>query len=266
MGNPKHLLAEWPRLRRRLARARRRALFSDFDGTLIWIRPRLRPARLAPPLQRLLTAAVARGDVVGIVSGRRLKSLREAVGLEGIWYAAVHGCYLRSPHGRQFVLLDRKALRRVAAATKHLLRRLQGLPGISIEVKRAVVTVHYRRAAPRVREQARTEVQECLRPGLSLMRSKKAWELVPEMSGKVVDKWAAIQFILKRERVARADYAAVVHLGDDTTDEHVFRALDGITVAIGKRRRTAARYYLNHAGEVRKFLDLWSRLPNDGEP
>ncbi|MGH9790252.1 MAG: trehalose-phosphatase [Candidatus Acidiferrales bacterium] len=261
MGNPQHLLAEWPRLRRRLARAPRRALFSDFDGTLTWIRPRVRPARLAPRIQQLLTASVLRGDVVGIVSGRRLESVAEAVGLPGIWYAGVHGCYVRSPRGRDFVLLDKRGLRRVAAATRRLLRRIGRLPGISIEVKRAAVTVHYRGAHRRERELARSAVQACLRPGLSLMLSKKAWELVPEMNGQMVDKWTAIRYILRREGFAQSDHHAVVHIGDDTTDEQVFRALGGITVAVGKRHRTAARYYLNSPGEVRKFLEVWGRLP-----
>ncbi len=261
MGSPRHLLAEWPRLHRRLASARRRALFSDFDGTLMWIRPRVRPARLAPRIQRMLTASVRRGDVVGVVSGRRLASVREAVGLEGIWYVGVHGCYARSPRGQDFVLLDKRALRRVAAATCYLLQRVGKLPGISIEGKRAVVTVHYRGARRRERDLARAAVQACLRPGLAVMLSKKAWELVPEMNGRMVDKWRAIRFILRREGIAESDCHAVVHIGDDTTDERVFRALGGITVAVGKQRRTAARYYLKNPGEVRKFLELWSALP-----
>lgn len=209
----------------------------------------------------MLTASVQRGDVVGVVSGRRLASVREAVGLEGIWYVGVHGCYARSPRGRDFVLLDKGALRRVAAATRFLSQRIGKLPGISIEVKRAVTTVHYRGARRRERELAWAAVQACLRPGLSLMFSKKAWELVPEMNGRMVDKWTAIRFILRREGFRQSDHHAVVHIGDDTTDEHVFRALGGITVAVGKQRRTAARYYLRNPGEVRKFLTLWSRLP-----
>lgn len=119
------------------------------------------------------------------------------------------------------------------------------------------MAVHYRRASPPAARKAQCIVQRCGAGGIGLMRGKKVWELVPAGRGRNVNKWTGIEFILRRAAFGRRDHAAVAYLGDDTTDEDVFRHLRGITVAVGKRQRTAARYYLRSTGEVRKFLQLW---------
>jgi trehalose-phosphatase len=77
------------------------------------------------------------------------------------------------------------------------------------------------------------------------------------MSNQDVDKAAAIRFILNQRRTK----PAVIFLGDDVTDESVFRRVRGVTVLVGKRRPTAARYWLRSPEEVREFLErclaLW---------
>ena len=45
------------------------------------------------------------------------------------------------------------------------------------------------------------------------------------------------------------------YFGDDVADERVFRSMRGISVVVGKRRHTAARYYLRSTAEVRRFLE-----------
>ena len=96
--------------------------------------------------------------------------------------------------------------------------------------------------------------------GLRILSGKKVWEFVPGPGHKVADKWAAIQLILRQKGVRASDHACVAYLGDDATDEQVFERLRGITVAVGKRRRTAARYYLQSPAEVREFLERWKEL------
>ncbi len=260
MSRPRHLLRAWPQLQQKLRRARRRALFTDYDGTLTRIRRRPAQARLSPAGQRALQQAAGTGDVVGVVSGRRLQDVRRLVGVEGIWYTGSHGGFIRSPRGRRFVLLSRAAQRRVARVTRVLQRKLRGLPGIVVEPKQATVAVHYRRASRRNRERAWRTVQQLMGPEMHVIAGKKVWDLAPLDAHHLTDKWSALQFILKKERIPPRQFAGVVYLGDDTTDEHVFRALPGLTVAVGKRHRTAARFYLDSPYQVLRFLGLWSRL------
>jgi trehalose-phosphatase len=123
-----------------------------------------------------------------------------------------------------------------------------------VEPKGATVAVHYRGASRRNVVRAREALTQCREeiPGLHLMKGKKVWELLPK---REVDKWAAIQFILKRERRKRRSAGrTLVYLGDDTTDERVFRKMPGISVAVGKRHKTAARFFLRSPAEVRQFL------------
>lgn len=255
MTGPRHLLDAWPVLRREFADPRRVALFSDFDGTLVRIQRRPRGVRLSRSLRRLLRRFAHAGAVVGVISGRRLADARTRVGVRGIWYAGVHGCFLQNPANRRFALLNPNEQALIRRAGRKLLRQLRGISGIAVEAKGATVAVHYRGASRERVAQARGVVARCREemPGLHLMEGKKVWELLPE---REVDKWTAIQFILRRERKKCASAGRpLVYLGDDTTDERVFRRMRGISVAVGRRHRTAARFFLRSPAEVRQFLE-----------
>lgn len=260
MSGPRHLLRAWPELRRRLRRAKRRALFTDYDGTLAAIRRRPEQARMSPGMKQALGEAALASEVAGVVSGRRLEDVESLVGLEGIWYAGVHGHYLRSARGKEYSLQERGVRRKTFQLTRHLRRALRGIHGVQVEPKGATVAVHYRGAGRAAVARARAMVMRQARGNFALLPGKKVWELVPAGRGPMVNKWTGIEHILRRAGFRPADHAAVVYLGDDTTDEHVFRNLRGITVAVGKRQRTAARYYLRSTAEVRRFLQLWKEV------
>ena len=143
-------------------------------------------------------------------------------------------------------------------ARRRLSRCLRGMAGIVVEPKGATVAIHYRGASRADAERTRAALTRCRAglPGLHLMAGKKVWELLPE---REVDKWAAIRYILRRERRRRPSAGGtVVYLGDDTTDERVFRKMHGISVAVGKRHKTAARFFLRSPAEVRQFLKVVS--------
>lgn len=255
MIGPRQLLEVWPALRGEFADPRRVALFTDFDGTLARIRPTPGGVRLSRPLQRLLGRLAHARAVVGVVSGRRLADVRARVGVRGIWYAGVHGFFLQDTANRRFTLLNRTEQALMRRVGRKLSLQLRRIPGIAVELKKATVAVHYRGAAREHVARARTVIAHCREemPGLRLMQGKKVWELFPE---RKVDKWTAIQFILRRERRKRSSVGRVlVYLGDDTTDERVFRRMRGISVAVGRRHRTAARFFLRSPGEVKQFLE-----------
>jgi len=260
MSKPRHLLRAWPELRRRLRRAKRRALFTDYDGTLSRIQRRPEQARLGAAMRSALREAAAASDVAGVVSGRRLQDVQSLVSLGGIWYAGVHGHFLRTPRGRRLSLLKSGERRKVARLVRALQSELRRLKGVEVEPKGATVAVHYRRAGRAAAARVRAVALAHGRGEFAVQHGKKVWEFLPVGRGERVNKWTAIEFILRRAGFRSGEHEAVAYLGDDATDEDVFRNLRGITVAVGKRQRTAARYYLRSPGEVRKLLHLWKNV------
>ena len=253
MNPPRHLLADWDQIDRRIRRATRVALFTDFDGTLTPIRSLPGEVRLSPRVRTLL-ASIAKKDVtVGVISGRGLADVQSRVGLRGIWYAGAHGYFLRDPAGRTSALLSSAALTRVAAVKRSLAAELNNLQGIMLEPKDATIAIHYRHAPAAACRSALAAIQRVIEqyPGLHLLSGKKVWELLPDNR---TNKWTAIRRILQLDREKQSGRRVVFYLGDDSTDERVFEKMNGVSVAVGLTNQTAARYFLRSPKEVQEFL------------
>ena len=251
MSDPRHLWEVWEQVERRIHRASRLALFTDFDGTLVPIASSPEQVQLSPPVRLLLSDLIRKGVMVGVASGRRLADVRARVGLRGIWYVGSHGYSLHCPGSRPLIFLDPEQKAERARVRRILARELHGLTGIRLEPKEGSVAVHYRNASRRAALLAVAAIQQILKahPPLHLLSGKKVWELLPD---RRTSKWTAIQHILRTER--QEGSRLVFYMGDDSTDERVFEKMTGISVAVGKRRRTSARFFLRSPGEVRRLL------------
>ncbi len=256
MSDPRHLLDTWEEIAPRLSQPRRVALFSDFDGTLAPISRHPDTVQIAPGMPQLLTALVKAGALVGVISGRSLADVSARVGVRGLWYAGTHGHFLRSPGNRRFELLNARERAKIANVYRCLSRTLASQPQILLENKSASVAVHYRCATRGARQRAREAVQAVLagEPGLRLFSGKKIWEVV---AGGTVDKWTAVRYILRRHRPRPR---TMVFLGDDLSDECVFEQMRGISILVGRKHHTAARFWLRSPAEVRRFLEQCLRL------
>jgi trehalose-phosphatase len=259
MTAPRHALDAWKTIIQEVRRARHLALFTDFDGTLVRIRKDPHPVALPAPDRQLLGAIAHSGVLVGVVSGRRVADVRKRVGLGDIWYVGSHGFVLAGPRQRSIVLVNPKERSRMARIRHALARRLRGVPGIRLEPKESTVAVHYRGAPRPSKHLARRAVCELMErhPELSLLSGKKVWELLPHSR---TNKWTAICQILRREcKRASGGRWLVIFLGDDATDERAFQEMQGISIVVGRKSRTAARYYLCSPVEVRRFLEKLKR-------
>ena len=247
-----HLFTSWEKVRRQIAAADRVVLLSDFDGTLAPLRNRPAYVRMPVGLRNLLNQ-LSQGDVsVGIISGRSIDDVREKVGLEGIWYAGSHGYFLQDPRGESICLMKRKTESRMKALSVFLRLRLRRYPGLEVESKGATVAIHYRRATKQETAVAEQVLGEAFArwKDVRLMKGKKVWEILP---GGEIDKWKSVQMIVDRE-CQRSRNSLVMYLGDDVTDETVFRKIRGLSVCIGKTRGTAASFHLKSYREVSEFL------------
>jgi trehalose 6-phosphate phosphatase len=76
-----------------------------------------------------------------------------------------------------------------------------------------------------------------------------------------VDKATAIRAILHREWPrAGAGRRLAIFLGDDLTDERVFKRWPGLSIVVGPRRPSAARYALESPADVRTFFERLTRI------
>jgi trehalose-phosphatase len=249
------LPAAWPDIVRAAGPSTRLALFIDFDGTLTRIQRSHSTVRLSAHVRRVLDSLVASGHMVGIVSGRTLEDIEARVGVRRAWYVGDQGFRLKAPAAHTLVLASAAQRARIKQAAGALRTRLNGTPGISIEPKIATLAVHYRGASRASRTKARRVVLDVVNgaSGLRLLPGKKVWEVLPAAR---VGKARAVSFILRLVRdSAPGTRWLPIYIGDDIADEQVFKGWRGVSVAVGRRHHTAARYYVWSPAEVRTALE-----------
>lgn len=250
----RHLLEAWRTVARQVSGSPRLAIFTDFDGTLAPIRQRSADAKLSRRVHAALERLTAGGHLVAVVSGRPLGDLESRVGVAGAWYAGSHGYFLRAPDETAWSLLRRDEHRLIARVAHRLRMALEDLPGIVVEPKPGAIAVHYRMVAPAARRQVGDRVRWVLGAlPVRLFQGRMVWEVLP--AGHV-DKYLAARFILRVARLRDPrPTAAPIYLGDDVSDERVFERWTGVSVAVGRRPHTAARYFLRSPVEVATCLE-----------
>ena len=136
------------------------------------------------------------------------------------------------------------------AGTAEVLDRCNGS---FIEEKFSSLAWHYRNAPYEIAAERAKELTEELRAAVSHENKLQVLEgaKVVEVKRTGYDKGtAALKFITE------GSYDCIIAMGDDKTDEDVFRSLppDAITVKVGIKT-TLARYNLRNQFEVGKFLE-----------
>ena len=244
-------------LARRFQRAQRRLLFFDYDGTLVPFSPL--PEGAAPKAELLATmrklAASPRTEVV-IISGRPRHVLEEWFAGVPVSLIAEHGAWIR--RGQNAAWKVTKSLRSDWKATLLPFMKMSAdrLPGAFVEEKEYSLVWHYRRADPElasVREKELTDslVQMTANMDLSVVTGHR----IVEVKNAGVSKGNAALQILTDE------YDFVLAVGDDTTDEDLFRALpeSAFSIRVGLTG-THARFNLPGQAEVTLLIDRLAEL------
>ncbi len=242
-----HLFNCWPQVRNAVSSAKHIALFLDFDGTLAPFRRRPSQVKpLGPTLQTVLERLSGCDRLYGyIVSGRPLHQLREVVPLRNFKLLGLHGWEgLRRPSLVKELRLLRKAKRLLAEGLSPESR-------IWVEDKHLALAVHYREASARDIRQGWEVVEDILRtvePSIHLLQGEKVWELLPR---RIDGKGPAVSAVL----AGLPRSTLPIFVGDSMTDESAFRIMPrGLTIHVGEKLPTQARFYLRNPGEVRTFL------------
>jgi trehalose 6-phosphate phosphatase len=232
-----------------------RSLFLDLDGTLSPIAVTPAAARVPVRTLQALEKLVALGWAVTIVSGRPASDVRSMVPIPGARIFGSHGA--EGPHDASLTPAPAPVFRRLAKLTLASADLAPAFPGALVEIKPFGVAFHDRAVAPDDLEAWRARVRELLDAsdleGLEVLHGRRVLEVRP--SG--YHKGRVVSAMLSSWPVDARD-ASLVAIGDDSTDEDLFRAVAGrgITIRVGPRGgATLATHELPSPEEVRIFLE-----------
>lgn len=246
----KHVLArEQQALLARFARGRVLLAF-DFDGTLAPLVAKASDAAMRPRTAKLFNAVAHRYPCV-IVTGRRARDIRRRLGNAPV--AAVVG-----NHGADSAV-DRAEVRRTVATALRAITPVVGRePGSWIENKTYSLSVHFRPGPTTASHLAelRRAVGTVHKAGL--VPGKNVLNVV---AANAPDKGGAVEHLLRALRCDR-----VLFVGDDETDERVFRRMPAsklIGIRIGPAAHSRAEYLLDRQPDIDKLLSLLLGLRDD---
>jgi trehalose 6-phosphate synthase/phosphatase len=231
--------------------ATRRALMLDYDGTLVPFADTPKQARPDKELLEMLSRlASVPTNAVAIVSGRMRRDLDEWFGHIPLSFVAEHGTWLK-PAGGEW-----RQLKILSNAWKEQIRPIlqlcvDHLPGARLEEKEFSLALHYRQADP---EHASLRAKELLDDLADYTRNIDIHVLegnkVIEVRNTGVTKGTgALEWLAGQA----ADF--ILAVGDDWTDEDLFRALPSTaySVRVGLAN-TAARFHVANHAAVRWIL------------
>jgi len=212
----------------------------DFDGTLAPIVERPEDAQMRDRTRSLLTQVAAVYPCV-IVSGRaRADVLKRMAGVP------VEGVF--GNHGAESSGRSAAALLRVEEWRASLEPEISALTGAWIEDKGLSLAVHYRQCPDKTAARKRI---------LTAVRKLQGVRIIP---GKQVVNVLMTDAPHKGQAVAserkRLNCKCVLFVGDDENDEDAF-AMDAriVSVRVGRKRDSSARYYLKSQAEIDKLLE-----------
>lgn len=240
-------------------RSKSRLLFLDYDGTLVGFHANIEMASPDESLYNLIEDLIADplNDVV-IVSGRNYQFLQKWFGHLKINMIAEHGAWtkIKGEDWESIPTLNDAWKKEFIPLLDTFTDRT---PGSFIEEKNFSLVWHFRKVEEELGELRKNELMNTLRyladgKGLQLLPGNK----VVEIKNVEINKGKSTLAFSQRK-----EYDFVLAIGDDHTDEDIFKALpeSTLTIKVGSYI-TAARYYLNNFSDVRGLLkDLTLQAP-----
>lgn len=244
----------------RITSASQVALFLDFDGTLVSIASTPDGIHVPPKIHTLLHALVKyKKYTVGIISGRSIKDLLTYLHVpQEVSIAGSHGLEWMIRKKRNSVKLPDgypEALRKLYTAFSRFAR---ATPGVDVEWKGVSISVRLRMVAPAKRDKVRAFV-------FSTISSANGHQLFEVIPGKTdIDvrpniSWTKAEVIrhICTELYISLPSVPMVYIGDDATDEDVFRAFPkSVSVHVGQTSHSSAHYYVHGVSDVFTFLRM----------
>jgi trehalose 6-phosphate synthase/phosphatase len=245
------------------ARAQKRLLLFDYDGTLV---PFSKQPALACPPDKVIEilrhlSAIPENEVV-IISGRDSVTLEKWLGNLPVGLIAEHGAKMR--------LKQLNWENRVHADNNHWMHDIEAImnkyvskcPNSFVEKKEFALAWHYRNADKSQGDLRAKELYEYLiEHTYSLPLSVLNGHKVIEVRNKGVSKGISTLELLSKDK-----YDFILCLGDDQTDEDMFKVLTDVdhsyTIKVGQDA-TFAQFNLQSPYLVQSFLDTIISYPKE---
>lgn len=241
----------------RLQNSPAKILMLDFDGTLAPIVKSPKEARLSSVMKELLIRlSKKQGFNLAVISGRSLDDLKQKVDVKNVIYAGSHGLEGEILHRRYSFPVSNRKLAILKIVQEQLKQIVAQFSGVFIENKGLVLSFHYRLAGKQI-PKVRTIVKKYIRPYIqnrliSVLEGKMVFDIYPTV------KWNKSSFaklVIDRIHMKTKELPITIFIGDDATDEDIFRRLKKeITIKVGKSERSEAKYRLKNTDDVFKFL------------
>ncbi|MEW7291522.1 bifunctional alpha,alpha-trehalose-phosphate synthase (UDP-forming)/trehalose-phosphatase [Aquimarina sp. 2304DJ70-9] len=234
--------------------SKNRILFLDYDGTMV---PFEKLPENAKPTQRvfdILDALYQQPNTkVIIITGRDRDTIQEWFGHKEYTLITEHGAWLKEKN-KDWELMERVDNKWFESIAPILESFTDRTPGSLVEEKRYSLAWHFRNVDPDLGKKRanslKTTIQQLIaNHNLEILEGDKVLEI--KVSGVSKGKSAS-------KMLLDASYDFIFAIGDDWTDEHMFKELptDAHTVKVGLKK-TVAQYYVEDINQVYDLLNAF---------
>ena len=236
--------------------ARNRLFLIDYDGTLTPIAKLPEMAVLNEKTKNILKGIVLdKRNKVVIISGRNREFMDEQFKNLDAILVAEHGYFIKYPKAEwgNSVEIDLSWKKKIQPVLNDYVDRCNGS---MIEEKHASLVWHYRNADEEIASlrinELKDDLSEILKsePKLYVLEGDK----VLEVKSILYDKGTVASALINK-----GNYEFILALGDDSTDEDLFKVIPdyGFTIKVGSKP-TSARYNIRNQSQIFEILNLFT--------
>ena len=244
-------LSEKNKLIEKLKLSNNKLIILDYDGTLVNFKDK---PELAVPSDNLLDILDNLSNIEGldiaIVSGRDKIFLEDNLGKLNVSIIAEHGHFYKKKNKNWINLgsIDKVFLNEIYSIFQSFCDRT---PGTFTERKESGLVWHYRKTDPELASERVVEIETVLNSLLTDQFQILNLDKAIEVTSRKFDKGSAVNELTKNKK-----YDHIVCIGDDVTDENMFKNLDenSTTIKVGIKK-THARFYIDNPHGVVSLLD-----------
>tara|TARA_A100001011_G_scaffold26202_1_gene25812 strand:+ start:59 stop:2269 length:2211 start_codon:yes stop_codon:yes gene_type:complete len=244
-------LLEKDKLLEKLKLSKNKLIILDYDGTLVNFKDK---PELALPDENLIdilnNLSRVKGMDVAIISGRDKLFLEHNLGKLDISIIAEHGHFFKKKNKNWINLgnIDKVFLNEIHGILQSFSDRT---PGTFTEKKESGLVWHFRKTDPELALERVVEIETVLNSLLTDQFQILNLDKAIEVTSRKFDKGSAVNELTKNKK-----YDHIVCIGDDVTDENMFKNLNqnSTTIKVGIKK-TNARFYIDDPKSVISLLN-----------